>query len=131
MKTIVVVDDNPVSRELICEVLESPDLELFQAGDGQGALELITDVCPDLVLMDIQMPVLDGFAALAKLRVDPRFRTLPVMAVTAFAMRGDREKALDAGFSAYITKPIDGVELERQVRSLLGEESKGAAPNGR
>jgi CheY-like chemotaxis protein len=130
MKTILVVDDNPVSRELICEVLESSDLQILQSGDGAGALELISEMRPDLVLMDIQMPVLDGFAALSKLRADPRFQALPVMAVTAFAMRGDREKALDAGFNAYITKPIDGVELERQVRGLLEEGSEGEAPNG-
>ncbi len=130
MKTILVVDDNPVSRELICEVLESPDFQFLQAQDGKSALESISESPPDLVLIDIQMPVLDGFATLARLRADARFQALPVVAVTAFAMRGDREKAIRAGFNAYITKPIDGLELERLVRGYLLVESNGAMPNG-
>jgi two-component system, cell cycle response regulator DivK len=130
MKRVLVVDDNPVSRELIREVLEAPDLQILEAPDGRAALQTISELRPDVVLMDIQMPVLDGFAALRALREDPSFQDLPVLAVTAFAMRGDREKAQGAGFNAYITKPIDGAELERLVRTFLGGESNEAVCNG-
>jgi CheY-like chemotaxis protein len=130
MKTILVVDDNPVSRELICEVLDSPEFRILQAQDGKSALESMSESPPDLVLIDIQMPVMDGFATLARLRTDARFQSLPVVAVTAFAMRGDREKAIEAGFTSYITKPIDVLELERLVRGYLAGESNGAMPNG-
>jgi two-component system, cell cycle response regulator DivK len=130
MKKVLVVDDNPVSRELIREVLEAPDLEILEVPDGKAALQSIAELHPDVVLMDIQMPVLDGFAALRELRKDPSFRKLPVLAVTAFAMRGDREKAQRAGFDAYITKPIDGAELERLVRAFLGGQSNEAVSNG-
>ncbi len=121
MKKILVVDDNPVSRELLREALESPSYHVCEASHGQYALQVIAETRPDLVLMDLQMPVLDGFAALKTLRQDRRFAGIRVIAVTAFAMRGDREKALAAGFDGYFTKPIDSEELERQVSSLLGD----------
>lgn len=119
MKTILVVDDNPVSRELIRELLDTPAQQVVDAPDGRYVLDLMAELRPDLVLMDIQMPVLDGFATVRQLRADPRFRHMQVLAITAFAMRGDREKALDAGFDGYITKPIDGAQLERIVDELL------------
>jgi CheY-like chemotaxis protein len=130
MKRVLVVDDNPVSRELIREVLEAPDLQIVEAPDGKAALQSISALRPDVVLMDIQMPVLDGFAVLRALREDPSLQDLPVLAVTAFAMRGDREKAQNAGFNAYITKPIDGAELEHLVRTFLDGESNEAVCNG-
>ena len=130
MKKILVVDDNPVSRELIREVLEAPDLQILEAPDGRAALQAISDLGPDLVLMDIQMPVLDGFTVLRVLRENPRFGNLPVLAVTAFAMRGDREKALRAGFDEYITKPVEGAELEAMVRSFLGGQTNERVSNG-
>lgn len=119
MKRILVVDDNPVSRELLREALESPEHQILEAPHGRDALEVIAEMQPDLVLMDLQMPVLDGFAALKALRKDARFASMRVVAVTAFAMRGDRERALAAGFDGYVTKPIDSEELERQVEDLL------------
>ncbi len=119
MRKILGVDDNPVSRELIREVLEGADRNVLEAANGKDALELIAEAQPDLVLMDIQMPLVDGFAALRRLRQDARFQTLPVIALTAFAMRGDREKALAAGFDAYIAKPVNIGELEQRVNDLL------------
>ena len=119
MKTIIVVDDNPASRELIRETLDSPDHCIMEAVDGPAALDLIIASGADLVLLDIQLPILDGYSVMRHLRQDSRFARLKIVAVTAFAMQGDREKALAAGFDGYITKPIDTYYLEQQVQELL------------
>lgn len=119
MTTIVVADDNPVSRELIHEILKSPDRLIIEASDGRDALLKIEETNPDLVLLDIQMPALDGFGVLQQLRSDPRFRKLRVAALTAFAMKGDQERALAAGFDEYITKPVRSATLRAMVEKLL------------
>lgn len=119
MRTILVADDNPISRELIRETLETRDFTVIEACDGKDALEKIQETNPDAVLMDIQMPAMDGFAVLRAVRSEPRFAALPVLALTAFAMQGDREKALAAGFDGYITKPIDIMLLREEVEQLL------------
>lgn len=124
MKRILVADDNAVSRELVREVLEAPGRIIVEAADGEEAVEKIRGEVPDLVLLDIQMPVLDGFAVLRHIRRDPRTAALPVFALTAFAMKGDRARALAAGFDAYITKPIDAAALRRQVEESLGVHSE-------
>jgi two-component system, cell cycle response regulator DivK len=123
MKKILVVDDNATSRELIREVLDSPDHRIFEAATGIEALDYIVADEPDLVLLDIQLPGLDGYSVVRRLRQDPRFSRLRVLAVTAFAMHGDREKALAAGFDGYITKPIDTLNLEEQVEELLHDDA--------
>jgi two-component system cell cycle response regulator DivK len=120
MKRILVADDNPVSRELIREILEGDGYEVIEAGNGQEALEKLCEYSPDLALLDIQMPILDVIALIRELRADARFSDLPVDAITAYAMQGDREKALSLGFSTYITKPIDIPAFRAQVAALLG-----------
>ena len=122
MKKVLVVDDNPVSRELIREVLESPQQRVLEAEDGEEALEKVHQEEPDLVLLDIQLPVLDGYEVLRRIRGNSRFARLPVVALTAFAMREDREKALTLGFDDYVTKPIDAAALRLRIRSLLSGE---------
>lgn len=119
MKTVLVADDNAVSRELIREVLDNIDCEVLEACDGREALEKIRETRPDLVLLDIQMPFLDGYTVLEQIRKDPGFTILRVVALTAYAMQGDREKALAAGFDGYITKPIQIAELRSRLRELL------------
>ncbi len=119
MKKILVADDNAVSRELIREVLEGADHEVIEASDGREALEKLREHQPDLAVLDIQMPVLDGIAVIQELRADPGFARLPVVALTAYAMQGDREKALALGFNAYITKPINIPQFRAQVAELL------------
>jgi len=121
MKRVLVADDNPVSRELIREILENDDCEVIEAGDGREALEKVRGQRPDLALLDIQMPVMDGNAVVRELRADPEFSKLPVVALTAYAMQGDREKALTVGFNSYITKPIDIPAFRAEVAGLLGE----------
>lgn len=120
MSRILVVDDNPVSRELVREVLEAPGREIVEASHGREALERARATLPDLVLLDIQLPVLDGFAVLREMRRDPKLARVPVVALTAFAMQGDRQKALEAGFDDYITKPVESAALRKRVQALLG-----------
>ncbi len=118
MKKILIADDNPVSRELVTEVL-GEEYVVIEAADGISAVAKFQADFPDLALIDIQMPHLDGFGVLQKILDDARVRNVPVIALTAFAMEGDRERALQAGFNAYITKPIDVAGLRVQVRLLL------------
>jgi CheY-like chemotaxis protein len=123
MKKILVAEDNPASSELIIEVLSGRGYEIIEAGDGEQALQKIEETEPDLVLLDIQLPILDGFAVLSQLRQNPRFANLCVVAVTANVMKEDREKGLKAGFDAYIGKPIDAAALRLQVDQLLKKGS--------
>lgn len=121
MKTILVADDNPTSRELIAEILEAPGFHMVVAADGREAIDKIRELRPNLILLDIQMPVLDGYAVVDLIRKDPELREIPVVALTAFAMFGDREKAIQAGFDGYITKPIQIAALRTEVFALLAE----------
>lgn len=119
MKKVLVAEDDPASRELLREILEAGGYQVVEACDGREALQKIEETEPDLVLLDIQMPVLNGFAVLRQLRQEPRFATLRVVGLTAYAMRGDRERVLNAGFDAYIAKPIDAAALRIQIDQLL------------
>jgi len=114
-RKILVADDNAASRELIMEVLEMSGYDVMGAADGQEAVSQARAGQPDLLLVDIQMPRLDGFGVLRELRADSRFASLRVVALTAFAMHGDRERALDAGFNGYITKPVDIALLRQEI----------------
>ncbi|HWH57057.1 MAG TPA: response regulator [Terriglobales bacterium] len=119
MKTILIAEDNVVNRELVREMLEAWGFRVLEALDGQQALETIKAERPDLVLMDIQMPALDGFAVMQKIRSEAELAAIPVVALTAYAMRGDSERALSAGFNAYVTKPIDMALLQKEINHHL------------
>jgi len=119
MKLVLVVDDDPVCRELVSEALHGRDLQVLEASHGRQAFEIIEQRRPDLVLLDIQMPNSSGYKVLEHIRSDPALSSIPVAALTANAMRGDREKGLSAGFDAYITKPIEVSSLRLQVDNLL------------
>jgi len=121
-KRVLVADDNPVSRELIREILEYDQYDVIEAGDGGEALEKMRAHQPDLALLDIQMPVMDGTAVVRAIRADPQLAHLPVAALTAYAMQGDRERAIAAGFNSYITKPIEITDFRAQVAKLLEKE---------
>ena len=123
IKKILVADDNQLSRELIREVLEDPDQKVLEAENGEEAIESILNEKPDIVLLDIQMPILSGYDVLRRIRSDPRFDRIPVVALTAYAMKQDREKALASGFNAYVTKPIDGASLRIRVKKMLNAQS--------
>ena len=120
MKTILVADDKPSSRELVRTVLEHSGYQVVEASDGAEALTKAREIVPALILLDLQMPELGGFEVVEKLRGESRFATTPIVALTASAMHGDRERALAAGFSSYITKPIRLASLRNEVERLLG-----------
>jgi CheY-like chemotaxis protein len=115
--TILVADDNALSRELIRELLEPSGHLILEAQNGREALELIRSRELDVVFLDLQMPLQDGFSVIRELRNDDRFRKLPVIAISASAMMGDRERAMSAGFDSYIAKPIDLCAVEAQVEA--------------
>lgn len=119
MKKILVADDRAISRELVRNILESCGYEVFEAADGVEALEQVRLVQPDVIILDLQMPRLDGFAVVAALRMDPAFDNVPVMALTASAMTGDRERALASGFTGYVAKPIRVAALRDEVDRML------------
>jgi CheY-like chemotaxis protein len=114
----LIAEDNAVNRELLRELLESRGYDVVEACDGQEALKVIEQAQPDILLLDIGMPKMDGYAVVHKLREDPRLAKLPVVAVTAYAMQGDREKVLDSGFDGYLSKPIDPKALEQELKRL-------------
>lgn len=111
---ILIADDRSSSRELLRTVLERAGYQVIEAEDGEVAVERAITGHPDLILLDLQMPRLDGYGVLAKLRGDPRFASVPILALTASAMRGDRENILAAGFTDYLSKPA-GPELLRET----------------
>jgi CheY-like chemotaxis protein len=119
MKKIVIAEDNAAGRELLHELIESWGYEVIEAADGREALQKIIETAPDLLLCDIQMPEQDGYAVIQSLRQDPRFMKLPVIALTAFAMRGDKEKTLAAGFDGHQSKPVEFESLKAEIERLL------------
>jgi CheY-like chemotaxis protein len=116
---ILVVEDNERNLKLIRDVLQFAGYEIVEATSGEQGVALAQDCEPDLVLMDLQLPQMDGTEALRLLRESPRTRDVPVVAVTAFAMREDRERAFGAGFDGYLQKPISIRALPEQVRGFL------------
>jgi two-component system, cell cycle response regulator DivK len=108
---VLVAEDNEKNMKLVRELLEATGYRPLEATTGSLALELALEHRPDLVLMDIRLPDIDGLEALLRLRADERTATIPVLAVTAQAMQGDRERFLAAGFDGYLSKPIDVGEL--------------------
>jgi two-component system cell cycle response regulator DivK len=108
---VLVVEDNDKNMKLFCDVLQATGYATLQATTGEAAVELARTAEPRLVLMDVQLPGMDGIEALAQLRGDERTASIPVLAVTAQAMSGDRERFLEAGFDGYLSKPVDIAEL--------------------
>jgi CheY-like chemotaxis protein len=117
--SILIVDDNPVNLRLAAEVLELEGYVVAKAVDAEQAQDLLRGEPPDLILMDIALPGMDGLTLTRKLKADARLAHIPVVALTAFAMKGDDRKAFEAGCEGYITKPIDTRELPRQVGEIL------------
>jgi two-component system cell cycle response regulator DivK len=116
---ILVVDDQPANAILLAFVLSSAGHEVRTADRAAAALACIAEWSPDLVLMDLQLPGIDGFELTARLRRDPTTRDLPIIAVTAYAMKGDEARALDAGCDGYLSKPIDTRTLAKTVAEHL------------
>jgi two-component system cell cycle response regulator DivK len=123
-ESVLVVEDNPRNRKLVRDILTHVGYRTLEAGTAEEGLALARAERPGVVLMDVQLPGMDGVEALGRLRADPVTAGIPVMAVTAFAMKEDRERFLAAGFDDYLEKPLDVRELPRRVAALL----PGGAP---
>ncbi len=123
-RKILLVEDNEINQQVAMEILKEAGLEVSLGGNGLQAIEMIEKNSYDLVLMDLQMPVLDGYEATKKLRSDNRFKDLPIIAMTAHAMTGDREKCLKAGMNDHIGKPIDPDKLFAVIKKWLPERKK-------
>jgi CheY-like chemotaxis protein len=119
VKRVLVADDDPVSRGLIRDALCSLSYEVVEASNGEEALLKMVEARPDLVLLDIEMPLLNGYGVLQRMRDDPSLSNLPVAAITARALPADRERGLARGFAAYLTKPIGVAALRTEVEHLL------------
>jgi CheY-like chemotaxis protein len=140
MTKVLIAEDNAVNRELLRELLETRGYIVLEACDGPEALHMIELTQPDLLLLDIGMPVLDGFAVVRKIRENPRLAALPVVAVTAYAMQGDREKILNSQFDGYLSKPVNSRSLAEELDRLLSKradqdvsqnQASGSQPSGK
>lgn len=125
---VLVVDDQPENLLLMTYLLETFGHETFAAADGREGVALAAEIRPDVIVMDLQMPKLNGFDAAALLKHEPDLRAIPIVAVTAYAMVGDRDKVVAAGFDGYITKPIDPETFVRQVEAFLPDRAARLAP---
>ena len=119
MTKILLVEDNEMNRDMLSRRLERKGFQVVIAVDGAAGVEMVTSHTPDLVLMDMSLPVLDGWEATRRLKADPATRHVPVIALTAHAMSSDRGKALEAGCDDYDTKPIDLPRLLGKIEALL------------
>ncbi|MGE5264978.1 MAG: response regulator [Acidobacteriota bacterium] len=116
---ILVVEDNPDNSDLVVDVLTLRGHEVIQAANGREGVEMARVRHPDLILMDISLPIVDGFAATEEIKRDPQLKPVPVIALTAHAMAGDEKRALAAGCNGYITKPIDIKTFANRIQAFL------------
>lgn len=121
---ILIAEDNEVNRKLLRDILRYHGYDVIEAVNGVEAVEMAKEHMPDLILMDIQMPVMNGYEAIKTLRKDPVTKKIRIIAVTSFVMKGDKEKALEAGADEYICKPIDTRELPGIVKKIVEAERR-------
>ncbi len=125
---ILVVEDNPMNLELVRDILTAEGYEVLEAADGATGVAIATLERPALILMDLQLPRLDGLEAARLIRADPRLAGIPIVAVTAHAMKGDDEKARAAGCDGFVTKPIQVREFAATVAAFLKGTKSGSGP---
>ena len=118
-KLILVVDDQPDSRRIIRDMLAPTDYEIIEAEDGEQALAAVAKQRPDLILMDIQLPIMDGYTATRRIKADPALRSIPIIAVTSYALDGEAKVAKAAGCDDYVTKPFSPRQLLAKIRQYL------------
>jgi two-component system cell cycle response regulator DivK len=121
--TILYVEDNLDNRTLVRRILLSEDYNLIEAVNAVDALRVLENTKPDLILMDINMPDMDGYTLTSKIKTIPGFERIPILALTANVMRGDKEKTLEAGCDGYIQKPLDIDQLIREVERFLARSA--------
>jgi two-component system cell cycle response regulator DivK len=118
-KRILMVEDTEDNRQIVRDLVATTDYELIEAGDGAAGIAAASAEEPDLILMDIQLPVIDGYEAARRIKADPALRHIPIIAVTSYALSGDEGKALAAGCDGYIAKPFSPRELLAKIRKFL------------
>ncbi len=121
---ILIVEDNPASWRLLEMALRPKDYILLKAADGAEALDMALREHPDLILLDVRLPGMDGLEVTRRLRRNPSFKQTPIICITAYAMMGDQEKVLDAGCDVYLAKPIDTRKLPELVAEMLRQQHK-------
>ncbi len=126
--TILVIEDDDASRQLVTYLLEASGYRVLSAENGAAGLELALSQPHDLILCDLQMPIMNGYQVAQTLRSHPRWHAVPLVAVTAFSMPGDREKALDMGFDDHLSKPITPETFVQQIQRFLSGHGGAAAP---
>src|SRR5262245_29865792 len=119
-KTVLLVEDNPHNRKIFSGMLAHAGFTVVEAEDGQQALDAVARQLPDIILMDLSIPGIDGWEVTRRLKKDARTKSVPVIALTAHAMRGDEERAREAGCDHYLTKPISPKKVVAEVRTILG-----------
>jgi len=122
MKRILIVEDQEDLRGVLRDLLSGSGYAVIEASDGQDGVTKAKSERPDLILMDIQLPVLDGYEATRQIKADPTVAKTPIVAVSSFAMKGDEEKARAAGCDYYVTKPYSPLQLLRTIRGVLVEQ---------
>ncbi len=121
MTKILVVEDNEMNRDMLSRRLVRKKYEVLVAVDGRESVEMARSATPDLILMDMSLPVMDGWEATRQLKASSETQVIPIIALTAHAMSGDREKAMEAGCDDYDTKPVELPRLLGKIEALLGE----------
>ena len=120
--TILYIEDNPDNRLLVRRILQAEDYTVLDADNANQALEILQGQRPDLILMDINLPEIDGYTLTTQLKDQPGMRNIPIIALTANVMKGDRERTMEAGCDGYIQKPVDVDKLPHQIASYLEQE---------
>ena len=123
IKTILVVEDNTLNMKLVRGLIKIGKYRMLEANDAESGIQLIREQQPDLVLMDIQLPGMDGLSATKIIKEDPDLKDIPIVALTSYAMQGDKEKALAAGCTGYIAKPIDTRKFLETVSQYLKDDN--------
>ena len=123
MSKILLIEDNEMNRDMLSRRLERKGHHVLIAVDGEQGGTIAQSSSPDLILMDMSLPVLDGWAATRQLKASPQTRSIPIIALTAHAMAGDKEKCFDAGCDDYDTKPVEFVRLLQKIEALLAKQN--------
>jgi two-component system cell cycle response regulator DivK len=118
-KTILIVEDEPRNMKLLHDLLQRFGYEIIEASDGEQGVKIAGEKIPDLILMDIMMPKMDGLEATRIIKADEKTKHIPIIALTSYAMKGDREKTIEAGCDGYIAKPIDIKEVLKAIEHYL------------
>lgn len=121
MSLILVVDDNKMNRVLVCDILKTHGFDVLEADNGHECLKIIQTKRPDCILMDMQMPIMDGFETTKIIKTNPQTKDIKIIAITSFAMKGDKERIMELGADEYISKPINTRELPDLVKRLVGQ----------